>query len=106
MKVRVKDLKGTHLTLKEQKTGKIKTQIISPTLRKEIDRYIEGKQYNDLLFPSKKGTEPITRVQAYRILNEVAAQCGVEEIGTHTRNKTFSYHFYQRTKDIVTLQHL
>lgn len=106
LKLCVKDLQGTHLILKESKTGKTKRQIISTSLRKEIKLYCNGKDENEFLFPSRKGTAPISRVQAYRILNEVAQRCGVEEIGSHSLRKTFGYHFYQKTKDVVSLQHL
>lgn len=48
----------------------------------------------DYLFCSRKGkNEPITRVQAYRILNYVAKTIGLEEIGTHTLRKTFRLSF-------------
>lgn len=44
----------------------------------------------DYLFTSRKGiNNPITRIQAYRLLNEVASKMGLEEIGTHTLRKTF-----------------
>jgi len=48
----------------------------------------------------------LTRVQAYRIINDVAELMGIEEIGTHTLRKTFAYHFYQKTQDIYTLMEL
>lgn len=106
LKLKVKDLKGTHLKVSEDKTGKVKRQIINPALREEIEKYIEGKHDEDLLFPSRKGTKPISRIQAYRIMNNVAEDLGLEEIGTHTLRKTFGYHFYNKTKDIATLQML
>ena len=61
-------------------------------------------QDEDYLFPSRKGDKPITRVQAYRILNAVADKLGLEEIGTHTLRKTFGYHHYQQYKDVAVLQ--
>lgn len=106
LKLKVEDVKGTHLTLKETKTNKIKKHYINPTLQDEIERYIADKKDNDFLFPSRKGTKPISRIQAYRILNETAKDIGLEEIGTHTMRKTFGYHYYQQTKDIATLQQL
>ena len=36
-----------------------------PYLRKEIDRYIDGMNDDDYLFPSRKGDKPITRVQGF-----------------------------------------
>ncbi|PFH99668.1 site-specific integrase, partial [Bacillus thuringiensis] len=48
--------------------------------------------------------KPITRIQAYRIMNAAAEKVGLDEIGTHTLRKTFGYHYYQKTKDVVMLQ--
>lgn len=60
---------------------------------------------NEYLFQSRKGeNEPITRVQAYRILNTVADKLGVEEVGTHTLRKTFGYWHYKQYKDVIILQ--
>lgn len=41
---------------------------------------------------------------AYKILKKAANEIGLVDIGTHTMRKTFGYHFYQKTKDIVLLQ--
>lgn len=46
----------------------------------------------------------LSRVQVYRILNEVAEKLGLERVGSHTMRKTFGYWFYKRTKDIAMLQ--
>jgi integrase len=40
---------------------------------------------------------------AYKIMQEVADKFSLECIGCHTLRKTFGYHFYQQTKDVVTL---
>ena len=59
------------------------------------------------VFKSRKGNNiPITRQQAYRILNSAAEDLGIVErnnkgiivsgeIGTHTLRKTFGYHAYR-----------
>ncbi|SDI68140.1 tyrosine-type recombinase/integrase [Alteribacillus bidgolensis] len=47
------------------------------------------------LFQSSRGENPITRQQAYRIINEAAKKVGIKEkAGTHTLRKTFGYHAY------------
>jgi integrase len=57
------------------------------------------------LIASRKGkNQPITRVQAYRILNDTAAWLNLSEIGTHTMRKTFGYWHYKQHKDIAILQ--
>lgn len=104
--LKVNDVKGSHIILREEKTDKTKRINIS-NIRDELDNYIDGMGDNDYLFASRKGdNKPITRVQAYRILNNVAGKIGIEEVGTHTLRKTFGYHFYQKTKDVALLQEL
>ncbi|MDO5293692.1 MAG: site-specific integrase [bacterium] len=106
--LKVKDVRDqTHLTLKEKKTSKIKRLKITG-ITEELNDYTENMEDEQYLFASQKGyNQPITRVQAYRILNKAAANVGIkEEIGTHTLRKTYGYHFYQKTKDVALLQEL
>lgn len=107
LKLQVKDVKDkTHIIMKEQKTKKPKRYRINDSLRTLIEDYTNGLSDNDCLFPSQRTGKPITRVQAYRILNKAAEEAGLSEIGTHTLRKTFGYHFYQKTKDVALLQEL
>ena len=69
-----------------------------------LDKYTNGMKADDYLFPSRKGDRPITRVQAYRILNKAAEYCGYDlDIGTHSMRKTFGYHMYKGGADISEL---
>lgn len=105
LKLHVNDVKErTHIVIKEQKTGKDKRFIINTALREKINEYVNGMNETDCLFASKKTRKPITRIQAYRIMNGAAEKVGLDEIGTHTLRKTFGYHYYQKTKDVVMLQ--
>ncbi|WP_175615911.1 site-specific integrase [Piscibacillus halophilus] len=105
LKLKVVDVKNkTHISIHEQKTGKIKRFRINNDLRDHVDRYIKNMSNESFLFKSKRSNYPIKRVQAYKILNTAAKEVGVEEIGTHTLRKTFGYHFYKRTKDVALLQ--
>ena len=57
-------------------------------------RDFTGEQY---LFQSKKNPQPITRQQAYRIINQAGKEVGIPgKIGTHTLRKTFGYHAYRK----------
>jgi len=94
----------THITLREKKTDKVRRFRINPALKAELDTYIDGKHNEEWLFPSRQGTKAISRVQAYRILNDAAEAVGITEIGTHTLRKTFGYHMYKRYKDVAQLQ--
>lgn len=106
LNLKVSDVKDrTHIVIKEQKTEKNKRFLINTMLRQEIDKYIEGMGENDYLFKSREGVnKPITRVQAYRILNSAGAKVGLTEIGTHTLRKTFGYWHYKQYKDVAILQ--
>ena len=89
---------NTHVTITEKKTGKLKKFKINDSLSREFMDYTKNMKMNDYLFYSRKGiNKPITRVQAYRILNTVARKIGLEEIGTHTLRKTFRLSFLQES---------
>lgn len=99
----------SHVVISEEKTGKTKRFLINSQLQKELKSYIDknGLTANDYLIQSRKGVnKPISRVQAYRLLNECAEPLGLEEIGTHTMRKTFGYWQYQQFHDVALLQEL
>lgn len=105
-----KDIKDYTIKLREQKTRKQK-QIPLYHLKEDIDRYIQFLEDEDYLFKSNKldsegKSKPISRVQAYRILNHSAKSIGLSEIGTHSMRKTFGYHYYKKTKDVALLMDL
>lgn len=105
--LKVEDVLNSHVAIYEQKTKKWKKFPINANLRRTIDEYIQGMGSDDYLFQSRKGeNNPISRVQAYRVLNQVAQKLGLEDIGTHTMRKTFGYHHYQQYKDIAILQEI
>lgn len=80
---------------------------INTGLKNELDKYIMDMDDNEYLFVSQKGkNKPISRVQAYRILNDTVTKVGLGEVGTHTLRKTFGYHFYNKYKDEALLQEL
>lgn len=113
LKIKVGDVRGKkHLPLKETKTKKDRNALLNSYLRDFIEEFIEDKNDNDFLFQSqKKGKDginkPISRQQAYDILNEAAKEAGLEDnIGTHTLRKTFGYHFYKKNKDVAMLMNL
>jgi len=70
---------------------------------KEIDHWPER-----FLFSSRKGNNrPISRVQAYRIINEACRIAKIKgSIGTHTLRKTFGYWAYKQGIDITLLMRI
>jgi len=105
--LRVRDVGGTHIDIKEKKTGKVKRFLINQRLRRALDSYTRGKDPRVHLFRSRQGTnKPLGRSAAYKLLRKAADTVGLVNIGTHTLRKTFGYHMYQKTKDVVTLMQL
>ena len=106
LNLKVSDVRDkTHIVIIEQKTKKNKRFMINSMLKADIDKYIDNMNHDDYLFSSRKGeNKPISRVQAYRILNNVAKKLGIDEIGTHTLRKTFGYWHYKQYKDVAILQ--
>jgi integrase len=106
IKLKVKDISSGVLNINENKTSKLKYLPLAH-LKNEIDVYIEGKLDDDYLFPSRNGiNKPISRFQAWNILHFACKKLNIDNIGTHTLRKTFGYHYYKNTKDIVALQKL
>lgn len=95
-----------HAIVTEDKTNKKRKMAISDAVKREIKAAGISEYSEDYLFPSRKGSKPIGRVQAYRILNDAAERAGLTEIGTHTLRKTFGYHAYKGGVSIQTIQKL
>jgi len=94
-----------HVYIREKKTGKEKRFIINNELQAILSKYVYKKMDHEHLFKSRVGyNRPIVREQAYLILRQAAIKFGLENIGCHTLRKTFGYHLYQATHDIVAIQ--
>jgi site-specific recombinase XerD len=109
LKLTVAEVKDKdRISIREQKTGKSKDFPLSDTCKKVIAEYIKTTTLTSgSLFPSRKGKKPISRIQAYRILNIAASRVGIAEaVGTHTLRKTFGYHAYQNGVDVTRIQKL
>lgn len=95
------------IKIKEKKTGKTKMFFLNDSATKALVDYIKTTNYdsNTYLFASRKGeNKPISRVQAYRILNDACYQAKIEgSIGCHTMRKTFGYWAYKQGIDITLL---
>lgn len=108
--LKVNDIyKKSHIIIVEQKTRKNKRFLINDKLQNEVSSYIKRNNLTDdmYLIQSRKGdNRPVSRVQAYRVLNQAAAVLGLDEIGTHTMRKTFGYWHYKRNKDVAILQEI
>lgn len=101
----VGDINGDHIVLTEQKTGKRKAIRINDAIKNAVAELVPSDaQPSDYLFPSRKGSAPISRVQAWRILNSAAERAGLTiAFGTHTLRKTFAYFAYNNGTDLALL---
>ncbi|MCQ6302110.1 site-specific integrase [Bacillus cereus] len=107
LKLKVGDVQGSHISMREMKTGKQKRIQITSSLKRELRWFNEGRDVGEHLLKSRKGkNRPIGRSMAYKILKSTAAEFGLDEIGTHTLRKTYGYHMYMQTKNIALLMEI
>lgn len=106
--LRVGEVRGTHVSLIEQKNKHAKRFIIHPSIREDLNCFILGMNDADYLFASRQRKtisrmkyQPIDRTTAYRFLNDAAREFGLKEIGCHTLRKTWAYRLYM--KDVKNL---
>lgn len=89
------------------KSGRFRSVPLNSAL-KMLKRYqaIHKEKYegSKWLFPrSTNLDEYLTEKAYYKIIHQCGEYLGMNYIGTNTIRKTFGYHFYMQTKDIVQL---
>lgn len=100
LRLRVRDVSGSHISIREKKTHKEKRILINSELKKELQHFISGKPPNEYLIRSREGiNRPICREMAYKIVRDIGDEFGLSELGCHTLRKTFGYIFYNETTD-------
>lgn len=103
LQLRIEDVKGkSSVKIQEGKTSKSRLVHLDAVMA-DIAEYLEDQPNEGYLFPSQHTGKPMSTVQAYRILKSAGEKCGYDYVGTHTMRKTFGYHYFQQTNDIVTL---
>lgn len=111
---RVGDLRGAeHAQIRARKTGKMARVLINPPARRELNRLLAGRKADEYALQSRQKDpvthrpRPVTRQRVYQIMNQIARSAGIADpIGCHTLRKTFGYHYYQQTHDVVKLQRI
>ncbi|WP_321285154.1 tyrosine-type recombinase/integrase [Exiguobacterium profundum] len=105
LKLKINDVKGKKsFIIFEGKTKKKRTVYLNG-IYDELNSYIKTLEETEWLFPSRKGNQPISRIQAYRQLNKASYMVDIPDgIGTHTLRKTYGYWHYKQFKDIAELQ--
>ncbi|WP_096273292.1 tyrosine-type recombinase/integrase [Paucisalibacillus globulus] len=94
------------LYVRDEKTSEVSEHFLNNQVHSALDKYLEKYklEQKDFLFKSKKNEKPITRQQAYRIINNAAKKAGIEEkVGLHSIRKTFGYHAYRKGVTISIL---
>lgn len=103
------------LEMKEKKTGKHNSIIISNKLRKQILEYannnfpeqVSNQEFDHYLFPSRKGSDqPLSRQALWFVLSDAASNIGLKNIGSHSMRKTFGYFLYKNGTHIEIIQEL
>lgn len=87
------------LYLYDDKKNEYKVHYINSQVKAALQNYLATFDFTeeDYLFKSKKNNLPISRQQAYRIINQAAKDVGIQgKIGMHTLRKTFGYHAYRK----------
>ncbi|KHF38383.1 tyrosine-type recombinase/integrase [Halalkalibacter okhensis] len=80
---------------------------LNKKVKQAICHYVRHAKlsHDDYLFLSANKNGPITRQQAYRIINQAATKADIGgKIGTHTLRKTFGYHGYKQGIAVSLLQ--
>lgn len=111
---KVSDLRGRdYAQIRAKKTGKEARILINPKARRDINRLLAGRKGDEYIFQSRqrdyasRKARPITRQRVYQIINTIARRAGIQDrIGCHTLRKTFGYHYYKLTGDVVSLQRI
>lgn len=108
LRLRIRDVRGkSEIKLREKKTGKEKLFPVNDELKRALAEYCRGKEDYEFVVPSARAKgKAVSREYAYRVIREAGEQFGLYGLGTHTMRKTFGYHFYLQTKDIVLLMRI
>lgn len=90
----------THITIREQKTGKLNRILINKEIRSVLEHCSDypHHQEDNWLFESQiQSNMPLSRFQAYRLIKEAAAFAGLNSgISCHSLRKTFGYHAWKQ----------
>lgn len=92
----------SHISVKEQKTGKTSRIAVNHTITEVLTEYYAANKAipsaEDYLFQSRKGiNRPLGRSQAFRIIKEAACGIGMNQnISCHSLRKTFGYHAWRQ----------
>lgn len=110
LQLKTDNFKNGSIYTREFKTGKEQSFELHPSLRKDLEDYINRNKFveGEFLFKSRKGTNlPITRQRAWQIIKELADEVKVSYVvGCHSLRKYFAREYYEQTGDLIGLKEM
>ena len=110
LQLKTGNFKNGSIYTREFKTGKEQSFELHPSLRKDLEDYINRNKLveGEFLFKSRKGTNlPITRQRAWQIIKELADEVKVSYVvGCHSLRKYFAREYYEQTGDLIGLKEM
>ncbi len=113
LQLRVKDLTGGYIEIKENKTGKIQHFPLNKRFSRDVDAYVRrnGLEPDDYMFRGQKCMEdgkpywyPINQQRMHQIVSQAAKAVGIKEtVGVHGLRKTFGYWYMKNGGNELTL---
>lgn len=100
VKLRVENVSGEYIRLREQKTGKSQSIYINKALRAIYDARLKGRGDREFIFASRKKDangeqKPITTRSAAYDMSIIAKRFGIKgPFGCHSMRKTYGYQLY------------
>lgn len=110
LQLKTDNFKNGGIYIREFKTGKEQAFELHPSLRKDLEDYINRNKLveGEYLFKSRKGTNiPITRQRAWQIIKELSDEVKVSYVvGCHSLRKYFAREYYEQTGDLIGLKEM
>lgn len=105
LRLKIRDVKDRDpIRLREKKTSKEKIFPVGDELRAALATYTQGRDLDSyVVYSDRADNKAVSREYAYRVIHKAGEAFDLDNLGTHTMRKTFGYHFYMKTKDIVLL---
>lgn len=110
LQLKTDNFKNGGVYTREFKTKKEQSFSLHPTLKKDLEDYINRNKLveGEYLFKSRQGSNiPITRQRAWQIIKKLAEEVKVDYVvGCHSLRKYFARQYYEQTGDLIGLKEM
>jgi len=109
VRLRVTDLDSDRMTIRVEqgKGGQDRYTLLSPRLLEELRAYWRGARPQPWLFPSQRGSRPVSVSCAQRVYERAKREAGVRKRGgIHALRHAFATHLLEAGTDLHTIQRL